>query len=128
MFDRKRPCANCPFRKGMGSSFRLHPQRLEDIRRGPAFQCHKTIDYAQFEDDVRRQGDTPQQCAGLMAVLHAENEPNQIMQVAERLGAFDGGQLDSTTAYASWDDVLNAHRRGIEPPATEDTTDGQKEA
>lgn len=114
MFDLKRPCVNCPFRKGQGSLFELHPGRLREIRGATAFQCHKTVDY----DAPRagRAGDRPQQCAGLMAVLHREDEPNQIMQVAERLGALDPTTLDpGGEAYASWADVLVAHIEGREP-------------
>lgn len=44
------------------------PLRLEEIRHMTAFQCHKT-----YEDDHDgRPGDSPQQCAGLMAVLSRE--------------------------------------------------------
>lgn len=128
MFNRKRPCANCPFRIGQGSLFQLHPQRLEEIRHGPAFQCHKTIDYDNFDDDRLRQGETPQQCAGLMAVLYAENSPNQIMQVAERLGALNREQIDGTDAYASWNAVLNAHCHAIEPTTTDHAENKLKEA
>jgi len=99
MFDRKRPCVGCPFRRGQGSQFRMSPERLEEIRTGPAFQCHKTLD-----------GNRPQQCAGLMAVLRREGDDNQIMQVAARLGAAEFGGLDPRgEAYASWAEVQDAH-------------------
>lgn len=114
MFERKRPCSNCPFRKGMGSFFRLPRARLDEIMDGPAFQCHKTIDYDQFDDDRARQGDTPQQCAGLMAVLHAENAPNQIMQVALRLTDFSLNDIELDDAYPSKEAVYSAHE-GQEP-------------
>ncbi len=112
MFDLVRPCVTCPFRRGQGSRFRLRPERLDDIYRAPSFQCHKTADYD--EDGEGRAGDRPQQCAGLMAVLNRENAPNQIMQVAQRLGALDPSRLDpGSVAYANWADVLAAHK-GIE--------------
>lgn len=113
MFDRRRPCSNCPFRVGMGSLFRLTPDRLDEIREAPAFQCHKTVDYGADRAD---QGDRPQQCAGLMAVLLAEGDPNTIMQVGMRLGALDPARLEGASAYARWEDVLSAHRTGQEPP------------
>ncbi len=114
MFDMVRPCKSCPFRKGLGSKFRLHPGRLAEIRAAPAFQCHGTIDY-DTEEGEGRTGDRPQQCAGLMAVLHREKRENQIMQVASRIGALDLGELDPAgQAYASWADVLSAHS-GTEP-------------
>ena len=102
MFDLKRPCINCPFRRGQGEAFRLEADRLEEIRTGSAFQCHKTVDYKAW--------DRPQQCAGLMAVLRREGEDNQIMQVAERLRAARFDDLDPRgEAYASWAEVLAAH-------------------
>jgi hypothetical protein len=69
MFDRKRPCKNCPFRKGQGELFELPRLRLREIKNAPAFQCHKTVDYDEFDDPRKRQGDRPQRCAGLVAVL-----------------------------------------------------------
>lgn len=112
MFDLKRPCANCPFRKGQGSLFSLNPERLAGVLDGPAFQCHKTVDYLK---ETPRPGERPQQCAGLMAVLHRSDRPNQIMQVASRLGALDLDTLDPDgVAYSSWDEAVAAHG-GREP-------------
>jgi hypothetical protein len=115
MFDLKRPCAACPFRKGMGKRFGLPCARLREIRRATAFQCHATVDYKAFDDDEKRQGDRPQQCAGLMTLLHRLNQPNQIMQVAERLGHLNPATLDPKhEVYATWAEAMRAHR-GIEP-------------
>lgn len=112
MFKLKRPCANCPFRKDTGGVFGLPRERLDEIVTAPAFQCHKTVDYDNFEDDELRQGEHPQQCAGLMAVLHREDMPNQIMQVAERLGAFDPSKLDpDNEAFDGLESVYAAHER-----------------
>lgn len=112
MFDLTRPCVTCPFRKGQGHLFGLSPERLAGIHDGPAFQCHKTVDYS--EDDPAT-GDRPQQCAGLMTVLHRSGEPNQIMQVASRLGCLDLDALDPAgEAYESWEDATAAHA-GEEP-------------
>jgi hypothetical protein len=113
MFDLMRPCVTCPFRKGLGSHFQL--RRLEDIRRDVAFQCHKTVDYEAWNDEVKRQGDRPQQCAGLMALLHRMNEPNQIMRVAERIGVLDCAKLDpENEVYATWAEAVRAHEEGVE--------------
>lgn len=118
MFDLKRPCVNCPFRIGVGSTFALHPERLADIFAAPAFQCHKTVDYENYEDAEARSGDRPQQCAGLMAVLHRSDRHNQIMQVAERLTDFDPATVDpEREAYASIEAATAAHVEGIEPGA-----------
>lgn len=110
MFALKQPCMNCPFRKGQGELFRLPRERLQEIVNAPAFQCHKTVDYSEDEPD---QGDRPQQCAGLMTVLHREGRPNQIMQVAQRLTGFDPDQLDpKNEAYGSMAEVVAAHGHG----------------
>lgn len=109
MFDLKRPCVNCPFRKGNGERFELQAARLREIKRAPSFQCHQTVDYDEFDDPMKRQGAHPQQCAGLMAVLKRENRDNQIMQVAQRLGV-DLSDIDpKREAYESWAAVLEAH-------------------
>lgn len=109
MFDLRRPCVNCPFRKNQGHLFGLDPERLEEIKNAPAFQCHNTVVYGEGKPE---QGDRPQQCAGLMAVLHREDIPNQIMQVAERISSFDPSLLDPEgEAFASWADALAAHAR-----------------
>lgn len=110
MFKLKRPCVNCPFRKGQGRNFSLSWLRLREIKTATAFQCHKTVDYDNFDDAELRSGGKPQQCAGLMAVLHRSGISNQIMQVAERLGRFNPNELDpDNEAYKNWDCVLKAH-------------------
>lgn len=116
MFDLKRPCVNCPFRKGQGSRFQLTIARLLGIVHAPAFQCHKTVDYRDEEEGGPSAGDKPQQCAGLMAVLHRSDRDNQIMQVASRLGHLDLEALDpGGEAYASWEEAVLAHVEGREP-------------
>lgn len=107
MFDLKRPCITCPFRIGQGELFRLPADRLAEIVNAPAFQCHKTVDYS---DDEPGAGEQPQQCAGLMAVLHRSNLPNQIMQVGERLGGMNPDDLDPCgEAYPSLAVAIAAH-------------------
>lgn len=115
MFDLKKPCKDCPFKIGQGSRYRLRHDRLLGIFDGPAFQCHRTIDYDQFEDSEARQGDKPQQCAGLMGLLLAVDQPNQIMQVAMRLGHFDPGSINRKACYQSFGDAMRAHIGGVEP-------------
>lgn len=110
MFGLIRPCVTCPFRKGQGELFRLDQRRLAEIVCATAFQCHKTVDYE--EDGEGRPGDRPQQCAGLMSILHREGRPNQIMQVGQRLGAFDPDKLDHSDVYESLADAIRAHSEG----------------
>lgn len=114
MFDLVRPCVDCPFRRGVGSRFRLRPDRIREIASGPAFQCHKTVDYS--GDERPQPGDRPQQCAGLIAVLYRSGRDNQITQVAERLLGYDPSRVDPDgEAYASLEEAAAAHRTGEEP-------------
>lgn len=108
MFKLTRPCANCPFRKDQGHLFGLGRERLTEIFNAVAFQCHKTVDY-KTEDGEGSPGDKPQQCAGLMSILHRAGRPNQIMQVGERLGYFDPGKLDHSECYGSIEEAMEAH-------------------
>lgn len=99
----------------MGERFQLSRARLREIREAPAFQCHKTVDYDGVEDEdgevIPSVGDRPQQCAGLMTVLHRIGEPNSIMRVAMRLGQFDPSTLDpEREVYTTWAKVAKAHR------------------
>ena len=113
MFDLKRPCNNCPFTRANAHNFALPPERLDDIVEATAFQCHKTVDYSCYEDPKERQGDHPQQCAGLMATLHREGRHNQIMQVAIRLRALDPEKLDPNhEAFDTLADLYEAHTKG----------------
>lgn len=111
MFRLKKPCPTCPFRIGVGERFQLDARRLREIFAAVAFQCHKTVQYGAGEDGEDLRGDHPAQCAGLMGVLHREGQPNQIMQVGERLGGFDPDQLDLADVYPTIDAVMAAHKR-----------------
>lgn len=112
MFDLKKPCGNCPFRKGQGERFNLGTERCLEILNGEAFQCHKTVDYRYEDDPYKRQGKKPQQCAGVMSLLHRAGLPNQIMRVAERLGAADFSKLDHTDVYGDMAEAIEAHSAG----------------
>lgn len=117
MFDLKAPCGNCPFRRDKAHLFGLSEDRVREIVSAQSFQCHKTVDYGEFDDPDKRQGDNPQQCAGLMAMLHAEGRPNQIMQVAERLGVFDPTALDTSKTFATVSEAMEAHGNGNRTPS-----------
>lgn len=109
MFKLTRPCVTCPFRKGVGERFQLHRERLREIFEAVAFQCHKTVNYDEWDDPHKRSGEHPQQCAGLMSLLHREGRDNQFMQVGQRLGAFDPEKLDPTDVYDTIADAMAAH-------------------
>jgi hypothetical protein len=115
MFDLKAPCANCPFKRGIGETFRLEQDRLAAIVAGDAFQCHKTVDYSGY--DTTSPGDNPRQCAGLMATLRNSGQSNVIMRVGVLFGVLDVAALDPRgEAYASVEDAMAAHA-GVQPGA-----------
>ncbi len=97
MFDMKRACVNCPFRKGQGELFKLRPKRLKEIFDATAFQCHKTLE------------GKPQQCVGVMSLLIRERKPNQIMQVAFRFGALKSTDIEHDGIYDSIEQAKAAH-------------------
>ena len=75
-------------------------------------QAHNIVTYA---SRTEYKNDRPQQCVGLMAILHREDRANQIMQVAERFGELDPASLDpEREAYASIAEAMAAHD-GKEP-------------
>jgi len=101
VFDLKKPCKDCPFRASNGRRFALNPDRIEEIANATAFQCHKTLD------------GVPQQCAGVMSVLHKDGKPNAIMQVAERMTDWRAKNLDHSATYASIEEATKDHNYEI---------------
>lgn len=83
-FDLKKPCKDCPFIKGSATNTTLAEGRLEgivdDIRAGMTFTCHKTLEKRQSEQ---------QHCGGALIFLEKENNPNQMMRIAERFGLYN---------------------------------------
>lgn len=119
MFKLRTPCVNCPFTKSRAPLFALPPERIRDIVQGPAFQCHKTVVYGyddEADEETHEQGLHPQQCAGLMAMLHAAGIPNQIMQVAERLAGFDASKISTKDTFRSVEETIAAHNPGHGAP------------
>ena len=110
MFDLKRPCKTCPFRRG--GLIGLHPDRLREILRAPAFQCHGTVLYGAGPggEDLKNH-DKTQQCAGLIAFLHLQGRANQITQVAQRLAGYDPGEIDASEVYTSEEELMEEHAR-----------------
>ena len=87
MFDLKRPCKDCPFR----ADVKPYIRKARAVEIGKAllndktFTCHKHLP---------RDGKKEQHCAGALIFLEAQNKPNQLMRVAERLGTYDRRKLD----------------------------------
>lgn len=107
IYTLKEPCSNCPFRSD--KPFYLNRGRAEGIAEslemGATFWCHKTLDYSEPEfdecsdeepeyDGSGRVVKKSRACAGSLITMEKEDNPNQIMQIAERLGLYDRTQLN----------------------------------
>lgn len=81
MFERKKPCKTCPFRKDAGGIRYLGTDRATEIAdsllRGESFTCH---------DDLDKPAKARNHCAGAATLLIKLGKPNQMMQVCSRLG------------------------------------------
>lgn len=115
MFNLKKPCNNCPFRKGFGERYRLPEDRLREIMTATSFDCHKTTRTVENSDGSTDRVSTrdSQHCVGLMVILDRLNRPNQMMRIGERMGMIDYSTLDPKgEVYDSWSDAMDAHCGG----------------
>lgn len=82
-------CPNCPFRDD-GKAINLEPGRIshikQELRDGESFSCHKTVYDLDLEMNFTDEPQTRKMCAGAYEYLKKIKKPNQIMQVAKRLG------------------------------------------
>lgn len=120
-FSLREPCAECPFRK---SQSYLHGERAREIAEAVAvenrtFTCHKHLHGDREEDaegeDHYQPGVTDQMCAGAMAFVKKLGAPNQMLQIAERLGLRDPSRLlqgSLADVYDSIDDMAAGHNLG----------------
>jgi hypothetical protein len=98
LFDLKRPCENCPFRRT--GAIELRPGRLAGIVRGLVkndhewFHCHK---------DAYAKRPKNRLCTGAMVYLLKIGQPN----LAMRLGAITG-MLDYEALRAQFGDIIDA--------------------
>ncbi|OCJ12510.1 hypothetical protein A6U86_05665 [Rhizobium sp. AC27/96] len=100
-FDLTKPCAQCPFRNDRRGY--LHPERVIEITdallNDQTFQCHKTIHKG-----------APQHCSGALIFLEANERPNQLMRIMERLGAYDRKKLDmDSPVFTDADEMAEHH-------------------
>ena len=95
-FDLRSPCSSCPFRYDI--EFTLAPGRVHEIWEGitdddGTFACHKTVEF--YDDGEHNPSFAKEQhCAGALIVLMQMEQPNQMMRIAMRIGAFDPDKLD----------------------------------
>lgn len=103
-FNLKKPCGHCPFRSNI-TPF-LTTQRADEIcnvvlKEDKVFWCHETLDQI-----------IGSHCAGALILTTKENAPNQMQQVAERLGLHDPSKLDlESPVYGSHNEMVEAHKR-----------------
>ena len=99
----KKPCANCPFLKDKSQAIQLSPGRVpgivEELLSGESssFMCHKTVygnkggtvSWDEEGNEVYTQSGHEQQCVGSLVLLEKMGHKTQLMQVMQRLGAYD---------------------------------------
>lgn len=95
-FNLKKPCSNCPFRND-DKGIRLTEDRAQEISYGithqqGTFACHKTT--VSDEDGGLLSERDSEHCAGALIMLEKMNQPNQMMRISERFGAYDRTKLD----------------------------------
>ena len=99
----KRPCKRCPFKAVPENNGWLGEVRAKDIIHSIAinqqsFICHETTHKHK------------EHCAGAAILMVKENCPNQIMQVATRLGdPFVANLTKHETVYDSFEEFIAAH-------------------
>lgn len=109
-FDLTSPCIACPFRSDI--EFALARGRVYEIYDGltlrdATFSCHKTVTHDDDGEYVPKQDE--QHCAGAMIMLMRMDMPNQMMRIAERIGAFDPDKLNMKAAvFDTVDDMADA--------------------
>jgi hypothetical protein len=118
MFDMKRPCDNCPFRKEGG--IRLHPARARQIAKsqidgqGATFPCHKTVNYDAVDKDddsgnhAWQRGN--QYCAGALNFALNVGSLNQMMRIAARTGWNPERMQDRSRCFRSVKEMVSAQR------------------
>lgn len=121
-FDRRRPCANCPFRSDVpGYLTRARVESLEEALEHDTFICHKTVDYEALDEAQEGEGehdapypggDRDQHCAGALILQEKLGRPSTMAQIAERLDLYDPTKLDLTApVYNTWDEMKEAMPR-----------------
>lgn len=111
-FTLRKPCANCPFRSDIDGF--LRPDRAAEIVHtitvgDGTFSCHKTNDIDDEGETIETQ--KTQHCAGALIFLEHDDNPNQMMRIAERLGIYDRHKLDMTApVFKTAKDFIEAQK------------------
>ncbi len=113
-FNLVRPCADCPFRSDIAGYLRA--ERAEEIADiitdgDGSFSCHKTNLYDEGYGEMVETAKS-QHCAGALIFLEKQDNPNQLMRVAERIGVYDRHKLDmSAPVFDNADDFIGAQEK-----------------
>lgn len=105
------PCENCPFRTDVRPYISAARAKTitDALLRGESFPCHKTIDY-RFSAKGRVTKNT-KMCGGAAVMLAHMDQPNAIMQVAERLGCLDTENIKKNSpVYKTPEEMIEAHK------------------
>lgn len=110
-FNLKKPCKGCPFRRDCLPGW-LGEERAEEIATSiladnKTFPCHETTDATLGKFVPLR--DTSH-CAGALALVELTGEPNAMIQIAERLGLWDG-KVDTAGVFESAAEFIEHHAR-----------------
>lgn len=94
-FTLKRPCPKCPFRADV-PGYLTRSRAIEiatSLAQGSTFPCHETT---ALDDDTQECYETSdsKMCAGAILVLENVGPSNQILRIAERIGAYDSDSMD----------------------------------
>ena len=110
-FDLKKPCKHCPFRTDI--RFYLRTDRIEEICESiidwqQSFPCHKTTKHDDEGDTIQHNGEM--HCAGALIMMEHMEQPNQMMRISERLGAYDRTKLNmDAPVFESADEMIEEY-------------------
>lgn len=89
IYRRLKCCGNCPFLDN-GKAINLRDGRVDEIKenliKDETFSCHKTVYNLGENMETLEEEISLKMCYGAYQYLKSINKPNQIMQVALRMG------------------------------------------
>lgn len=111
-YSKTTACSNCPFRREGG--IRLTLERVIEITQSEgAFPCHKTTE-TDDEGELVRTGKEVH-CAGFLILREKQQQPNQMMRIAERLGMYNAEELMKSKSvcevFDSVDEMKKANQK-----------------
>ena len=106
------PCDTCPFRNDIDPY--LTAERVMEIQESlvnAEFPCHKTVADTGEDSDCNEfhiPGPDEIHCAGALILLEKQNQPSQMMRIAERLRMYDRTKLDMDAPVCDcWEDMID---------------------